>query len=320
MRKEIEQLGEVIKLNTHYIEKVPFVFFGYISLYTIQSSLLNDGISMNEMYKVLEKNDTDKNHQIPDSVTFINAVKGMFTVYKNFYGIQLGDRIENNWRKFGFNTIEEEYKENPFGLKKVIDKFNELRSFNIDDLLDLAEYLNVSNRKLNNFFTPTDLSKGVSKIISIADHSKLATKDAINIYDPSCGIGRMLYHSYLDMREKYPHKRINIFGIDICEKFGIITSSILNLVNKETYVVVGDTLTIDPQFPKMDIITGNPPFGEINNTSYQNILLLREYINRNNKSKNESYYKNTLKEIKKFKLTPLNQNQYQQILDNYKII
>jgi len=320
MRKEIEQLEEVIKLNTHGIEKLPFVFFGYFSLYTIQSSLLNDGISMNEMYKLLEKNDSDKNHIIPQSSNFINGIKATFIVYKTYYGEETSDRIEHNWRNFGFNAIEEEFRINPNGLQIVINKFNDLKNLTIDDLLDLAEYLNVSNRNLNNFFTPTNISTCASTIVSTPNQRVLTKKGEINIYDPTCGIGRMLYHSYLDIREKFPNKRINIFGIDIYERFGVITSSILNLVNKETYVVVGDTLTIDPQFPKMDIITGNPPFGNICDNSYKNILLLREYSNRNNIYRDDKNYKNLLKEMKKFKLKPLSQYKYKAILDDYKVI
>lgn len=320
MRKEIEKLGEVIKSHTNYADKLVFTFLGYYSLYIIQSTLSKDGVKLNEMHKVLEKNDTDKNYQIPNVLEFISQIESTFKIYQNFYGSNLADRIEYNWRNFGFNAIEEEFRTNPSGLQKVIDEFNELKQLTIEDLIDLAEYLNVSNRKLNNFFTPKNLSKLASSIISTSNHSVLATKNAINIYDPTCGIGRMLYHYYLDTRELYPNKIINIFGIDIYERFGIFTSSILNLVNRETYVVVGDTLTIEPNFPKMDIIIGNPPFDKINDTTYKNLLLLREYFNRNNLSRNENDYKQALKDMKKYKLKPINQTKYLEILNDYKII
>ncbi len=96
MRKEIGQLGEVIKSHTNYMDKLPFTFLGYYSLYIIQSTLLKQGIQLSEIHKILEKNDTDKNYQIPNAIEFINQIKSTFKIYQNFYGSNLSDRIEYN--------------------------------------------------------------------------------------------------------------------------------------------------------------------------------------------------------------------------------
>lgn len=328
---EINKLSETIKGYTDTKDKSSFVFLGYFTLFTVQSKLtFIKGVSMNDMYKHLERSleeNSFTNILLDKIEDLIPSIDRIMKKYEEMYPKEQSERIIENWNTLGYSEIKREYESNKnslTGLNKVIEGFNQVPNLNIEDLIDLFELLNISDRSLNDFFTPNDISKlvstlSVSEVKGRSDY--FDNKNEINFIDMTCGIGRLLYHSYVEVRERYPNKEINVFGIDIYPSFAVFTSSIMNLINlHHTHIVIGDSLTIEPNFPKMDFSVGNPPFGQVNKRSWKNLNCLLEYVYRVNGETKNDIYKKSLKEMKKINVEPINQTDYEEIVSDYRVV
>lgn len=280
----MKSLAKVIQANIHTKDKTSICFLGYIMLFTMKSLLENNESEdySNNLYKYLERPLThtkDKNafvlkdkviknsFKLNDIDSVLNLVETFLESYKSDYfknklGEDFYDRVNSNWQDLGLKEIRIEANKNKAGLNKVIEAFDKVDNFNIEKLIDLFEELNVSDKYFNDFFTPNDITKLISKMVS---KDVQIEKNTINIYDPSCGIGRLLYHSFIELKEKYPNKTINIFGIDLCNRFVVFTESIFNLINvNHTFIERGNTLTDNFNFPQMDICLSNPPYDKKN--------------------------------------------------------
>ena len=132
----------------------------------------------------------------------------------------------------------------------------------------------------------------------------------INIFDPTIGMGRLMYDSFIELKEKFPMSNINIFGIDLNSRFVVISESLLNLVNNQNvFIKEGNTLKGDFSLPQMDICISNPPYEKgieytfveyIKNLNCKSFMILPSAFNSNKKAekiKKELIDKNLLKTI-----------------------
>lgn len=273
----MEQLAKTIQLNTNTKDKTAICFLGYFTLYNMKSLLVQFENEINDtnFYKYLERPLTHTENKngfiIKDKVVrnsfklnnideVLNSIDYMFKSYRVALDKESYERVVDNWEDLGLRELKKEAKENKTGINKVIEEFDNINNFNIEMLIDLFEELNVSNKFFNDYFTPTDISKMIATMASKEFNTK---RPYINIYDPSCGIGRVLYHTFIELKEKYPNKKINIFGIDLCNRFKVFTESILSLINfNKTFIERGNTLEDKFDFPKMNICVANPPYNK----------------------------------------------------------
>ncbi len=270
-------LMNTIELNTNTKDKTAICFLGYYTLFNMKMILLKSENNINEdnIYKYLERPLThtgngkcfilkDKlirnSFKLNDIDEVLNHINFLFNYYKKTLDKENYNRIFQNWEDLGLSELRKEAIKNKTGINKVIKEFDNINNFNIDILIDLFEKLNISNKYLSDYFTPIDISKVISSSISRGINME---ENYINIYDPCCGIGRLLYYSFIELKEKYPNKEINVFGIDLCNRFKVFTESIFNLINyNKTFIENGNTLTDKFDFPKMDICVANPPFNK----------------------------------------------------------
>jgi len=223
------------------------------------------------------------NHTFKDTDTFIKEVEDIIKLYKDF------PIVKENFNELGFYDIKK-----LGNIDKILNEFNKLENFNVEDLIDLYESLNISDRNLNDFFTPKSASQLISKMIKVDNN--LEDKETINIYDPSIGIGRLVYYTFMELKDLYPSKNINIYGFDIYSKYVVFTQSILDLINfnrnkidkantLETNVLVienreiskEDSIKSDIYFPHIDIVVSNPPYDKkrIENKFISHIMNLK---------------------------------------------
>lgn len=275
----MKALINTIELNTNTKDKTAICFLGYYTLINMKSILTQseNGFNEDNIYKYLERPLTHtedkkgfiiKDKKIRNSFKLnniddvLNSIDYLFKCYKAQVKTDMYERIVDTWGDLGLNELRKEAKENKIGINKVIKEFDNINNFNIEMLINLFEELNVSNKFYNDYFTPNSISKLIS---SMASKDFNTNRPYINIYDPSCGIGRVLYHTFVELKEKYPNKKINIFGIDLCNRFKVFTESILSLINfDKTFIERGNTLKDKFNFPKMDICVANPPYDKKN--------------------------------------------------------
>ncbi len=273
----MKKLAEKIILNTETKDKTAICFLGYYTLFMTKTILQNqENINQNDMYKYLERPLTHTKNKdtfiLKDKIIrnsfklnniseVLKSIDTLLNLYKNNYSKIIYNKIKKNWDDLGLDVLKEEAKTNLNGINKVVSEFDSINNFNIEKLIDLFEELNVSDKFFNDFFTPNSITKMIGKFVN-----KIEFKNKeINIYDPSCGIGRLLYHSFVKLKEKYPNKTINIFGIDLNNRFKVFTESIFNLINyNNVYINYEDTLKAKIDLPIIDICVSNPPYNKKN--------------------------------------------------------
>lgn len=323
----MEKLANIIKQNSNTKDKVSFVFIGYLILSEMKGILLQEGFSDNEMFKYLNrpltltkrkdsfnltKNKICRNSfKMQNSNSFINLCNIRIESLELFYGKAYAIRVFNNWNELGMKTIANEIKSNKVGVDTIIQAFDSIDNLSIEDLIDLYEFLNISDRKLNDFFTPKDMSKTIAKMS--LNFKDLKNKESINICDCCCGTGRLLYYAFIELRNKYPEKDINVYGIDISKKFSIFTTSIFNLINiNKTDIFVGNSLLTNVPIPKIDVLLSNPPFGTISDDEHNKVLLINQYLGKKD-------FKASEKKILS-KLKPLNNEEYKVIINDWEVV
>lgn len=253
MKKIIDSINN----NTHSKQKTLFVFIGYFRLYLHKGNLLRSGIEQSEIYQHIN---LDNQLKFNDSDTFISFVEDSLSTFKQLYGNEVSEIVRDNWNSLGYREIKEyEFKNNRNGINKVIETFDSIENLSIEDLIDTYEGLNISDKHFNDFFNPNSITKLVSEMVKTKDFDN----DIINIYDPSIGIGRLIYHSFYSLKEKYPNKIINIYGIDLNYSFHLFTQSIFELINyNHVHIFRGNTLKDFNKFdiPHIDLCLSNPPY------------------------------------------------------------
>lgn len=320
MNTDMNKLITTIKTETVTKDKTSFAFIGYLILLEYKGMLLSQGLKQEEIYKYLHipkqttKSEYDKN---VDFQAILDLVDYRLTEYKT-QSVEFYNRVKKNWDNLGLQTIKREYKNNPKGMNKIFLQFNHIE-VNIQSVMDLYEGLNQTDKTLNDFFTPTNVSNGISKLL-INLNTNLAQKEEINIYDCACGIGKLFYPTLLDLKEKYPNKIVNIYGIDMYDKFAIFTQSIFSLINfNHTHIVIGNSLQVNPfNGIKMDLVLGNPPFKQQDYGIDIQFKILKYEDTHFTQFKRVF---NSIKMSKGYKEAPLiTEKEYFDIVGNYKII
>ena len=149
-----------------YEERTSFVFVGYFELY-LKYNIKIEVNNVNDFFIFTEK--------------FLNHMK-------KTYGDIVYERTLNNFNTLGYETIKNLYKKSDKDFITIIDSiiYSEIT---IENLMDMFEQLSPSDKSLNDFFTPPDISTLISKILIERIDTK---KEELVIYDPTCGIVRLL--------------------------------------------------------------------------------------------------------------------------------
>lgn len=253
---KIKSLVNSINSNTDSKDKTAFCFIGYFKIHEKKGQLLERGIKYENLYKLIDNNNL-KYENIENFIDKVNSFMESMSYYGNEYKIY----VEDKFNKLGYGIVKEEFIKNSIGLDKVIASYNSVENFSIEDLIDLFEMLNISDRFFNDFFTPSSITKLIAGLVA----TKEFNKNVINLYDPSCGIGRLLYHSLIVLKNKYPDKIINIYGADLNTRFAVFTESIFDIINfNHVRIYTGDTLKNNFNLPVIDICLSNPPYDKKN--------------------------------------------------------
>ncbi len=335
--KNISKLIEIIKRETESKVKTDYIFLGYYTLYMYKLllNMYNPEIKEKDFYKYFYrtlKHTDDKNSFIinngKNEIILKNSFKlgGALDVlagvdmildhFKKTLTQKQYDKIKYNWESLGLIQFKKELKTNRNGLEKVIKAYDEIDHLGIEDLINIYEKLNVSDRTYNDFFTPPDISIFASKLMvqKYIDNNKNNKKE-VNFCDIACGCGRLLYYGMIELKNN-GIDNIRIFGNDIYEPVCVFTKSILELVNfGKVHIFQSDALTSKLPLPKMDILLGNPPFG--GSYDKDKILNLSRY-KKENMGMDIQFENIDLLRLKK--LTPLNDIEYTAIEKNYREI
>lgn len=297
-------LAKRIKENLTIKDFTIACFILYFKLHLVKGMLLKRGVSQNDMYKHI--NDEKNSFNLKSVENFELHITNELDEINRIYGYEFKNMCKLKWDILGLSVIEEQIKTNKNGIQTIIELVDkELHPLTIDSIFDLFEELNGSDRGLNDFFTPSSISKVIAQMVS----SKKFGKN-INIFDPTIGMGRLMYHSFIELKEKFPMSNINIFGIDLNSRFVAISESLLNLVNNQNvFIKEGNTLKSNFGFPQMDICISNPPYEKgieytfveyIKNLNCKSFMILPSAFNSNKKAekiKKELIDKNLLKTI-----------------------
>lgn len=320
MEQNMKKLVDTIKSETITKDKTSFVFIGYLVLLEYKGMLLSQGVKHSEIYKHLSipKQTTKSEYDNADSFQpILDLVDYRLMEYKNqsekFY-----NRVKENWDNLGLQTIREEFKINPQGMIKILLQFNHIE-VSIPSLMELYELLNPTDKKLNDFFTPMNVAKGASSLIS---DLTLDSVEEINIFDGACGIGRLFYPKFIELKDKYPNKIINIYGIDLYSKFAVFAQSMFSLINIDnTAIVIGNVLQSQPfQGIKMDIVLGNPPF-DSKDYGFDIQLKILKYEDTFISKNTRDFKGHSANTVKRYKNTPIiSQEEYLQLINNYKVV
>lgn len=300
----ITNLAKRIKENLTIKDFTIACFILYFKLHLVKGMLLKRGVSQSDMYKHI--NDEKNSFNLKSVENFELHIANELDEINRIYGYKFKNMCKIKWDNLGLSVIEEQIKTNKNGIQTIIELVDkELHLLTIDSIFDLFEELNGSDRGLNDFFTPSSISKVIAQMVS----SKKFGKN-INIFDPTIGMGRLMYHSFIELKEKFPMSNINIFGIDLNSRFVAISESLLNLVNNQNvFIKEANTLKSNFGFPQMDICISNPPYEKgieylfveyIKNLNCKSFMILPSAFNSNKKAekiKKELMDKNLLKTI-----------------------
>lgn len=334
MRSETIKLSNIIKDNTlNKFDKSSITFLLYFKIWKEKGLLLEKGIPqehifsfINNSYMEESKKSMEGYKEFIESIrnksklvsieNVVDEIEKYFEDCKKYYREEFSKRIIDNWDLLGYKIVKKEYNQNKSGIEKVVEYIDEVNNFDVIDLVDLFELLNPSDRYLNDFFTPNDVSEFIGDLMIGQQIEKLKEKSEVNLFDITMGISRLLIHTFYKIKTQMKNMKINIYGIDLNLQFTIFSSSVLELINfNNNTCICGNSLLIKPNFPKMDIIVGNPPFGKMNKGDLEKIIQIDNY-NGGNRIMNSS---NSIKNMNK-KLKQLSKNEYEEIVNNYKVV
>lgn len=334
MRRETIKLSGIISENIlNKMNKTSITFLLYFKIWKEKGVLLGENITQEQIFLYINNSYMKESKEEMEGYSdFIKSVRDKSKLIsienvikevdlflegcEKYYPKSLSKRIINNWNEFGYSVVKKEYLQNKMGIEKVVNYIDEVNDFDVMDLVDLYELLNPSDRFLNDFFTPNDVSEFIGKIMTIQQIEKLNKLEEVNLYDPSLGVSRLVIHTFYKIKTQFRTKKINIYGVDINSHFVVFSSSVLELINfNNNTCICGNTLFIEPNFPKMDIIVGNPPFGKMSKNDLEKLIQIDNY-NNGNRIKNSS---SSILNINK-KLKQLSKQEYEEIVNNYKVV
>lgn len=214
-------------------------------------------VSKLENYWLKILNEKSKNY-LHSSERINSLLENKFKLWINLYGSDYVKKVKINFENIGLFAVLKD---------KNIDEFISLidnSEFSLDDIYEIYSQIITPNRYNNDFFTPMDLCNSIAKCTGII------TKDAISIYDPTCGIGNLLYAQFKELKTKYPNLDIEVFGNDWDSCYSSFADSMFHLFHNKAYFE-NKNILIEEAFygKKMDIIIANPPFGAISKSNYE---------------------------------------------------
>jgi len=267
-------------LKNRSIKGGSVVFLGYFILFIMKIILSKEGVKENKMYKYLQRSLThteSKNGFILKDIVIKNSFKltdidsvfrsinQILDYYSQTFTKDEYSRIINSWNDLGLKDLRDDLKQEKSALNELILKLDSVDNLDINYLIDLYEMVVGSNRCFNDFFTPPDLSKAISKLAleGLKKNTQYIYQTKINILDPSCGCSRLLYDFLIGIKSYDENIEINLFGIDLNNQHRIFSESILSLVNfNHTFVFHGNTLTDNFDLPAIDVCLSNPPYNK----------------------------------------------------------
>ena len=124
---------------------------------------------------------------------------------------------------------------------KKINEFISLidnSEFSLDDIFDIYTQIITPNRYRNDFFTPMDLCNAMAKFIICENPKK-----TISIYDPTCGVGNLLYAKFKEMITTNPNLDIEVFGNDRDSCYSSFANAMFHLFHYKAYFENKNILT-----------------------------------------------------------------------------
>lgn len=190
----------------------------------------------------------------------INTIlENKFELWTKLYGPDYVKKVKVHYENIGLFSVLKDKNINEF--ISLIDN----SKFSLDDIFDIYTQIITPNRYRNDFFTPMDLCNAMAKFIICENPKK-----TISIYDPTCGVGNLLYAKFKEMITTNPDLDIEVFGNDRDSCYSSFANAMFHLFHYKAYFENKNVLTEDV-FPgkKMDIIISNPPFGAISKSDYE---------------------------------------------------
>lgn len=186
-------------------------------------------------------------------------LKYKFNLWEKTYGSDYAKKVKRHYENIGLFEVLKDKNINKF--ISLIDN----SEFSLDDIFDIYTQIITPNRYRNDFFTPMDLCNAMAKFIICENPKK-----TISIYDPTCGVGNLLYAKFKEMITTNPDLDIEVFGNDRDSCYSSFANAMFHLFHYKAYFENKNVLTEDV-FPgkKMDIIISNPPFGAISKSDYE---------------------------------------------------
>jgi len=213
-----------------------------------------------------------------------------FIINKDFQEIQRLFPLIDSFEEYFLSGYHKRKKEGAFYTNKTLS-----------DFIVIETLLCVINKKLNENIQDPRIIKDLDVITKLDNNIKqeiIKILLSITICDPACGSGgflvsaaHIIYNTILELNYNLPNTQIkkkilsNLYGFDI-NKYAIklCTLKLLRWYNNEDKTQIQKLISILKsnlriqnsinkfQFPKFDIIIGNPPYGNILNHKEKEIF------------------------------------------------
>lgn len=147
----------------------------------------------------------------------------------------------------------------------------DLAGYNNSDITTLEEHIkrkwaDISAETAGEQYTPDDIISLISEII--ADKIDKPQTEYVNVYDPTCGGGNLLF-GVADRLHTVGYKHITTSGCDFNDQLYAL-AKIESKFRNDADIKYGNTLTTVPFSDKrFDVIVANPPYG-VKWSGYQN--------------------------------------------------
>ena len=256
-----------INTKTSLTDKRYYMSLLYFAKYHLKE--LNIQYYLNKGYDVskfenhwLEILNEKSKHHLYSSERINSFLEYKFNLWEKTYGSDYVKKVKRHYENIGLFEVLKDKNINKF--ISLIDN----SEFSLDDIFDIYTQIITSNRYRNDFFTPMDLCNAIAKFIINKN-----AKKSISIYDPTCGIGNLLYAKFKEMIKTNSNLEIEVFGNDRDSCYSSFANSIFHLFHNKAYFENKNVLTEDVfRGKKMDIVLSNPPFGAISKSDYEIIM------------------------------------------------
>jgi len=271
MRKNtVETIVSYLNINANIKDKRVYMSLLYLNRYILKDTVIKDFGANSKLFddshwlKILNKRCVFPLKNAENIKIFLDR---KLNTLQSVYGTKLVEVTRTHYKNIGlYQALNDE------NINTFIQLMDTLE-ITVDDIFDIYTQINMPDKSKNDFFTPLDICSGISKISA---YKNIEDKQTISIYDPTCGVGNLLYTTFKEIKTKNANIKVEVFGNDLDKTYYSFAMSIFNLFNFEnSYFENKNILTEYPLFnnKKMDLIISNPPFGKsISNCDYLKIL------------------------------------------------